>query len=435
MILPPPSRHGFQQGSHAHAGETPASEASTLFMRIAGLLLALGIPWGSIFSKYLIFPFLPTGLFFILLSFILAPASVKEVRLRDFFQMPLVQVGFFLAGWICLSLLWTPYPLISLEYVFKSLGTFGLAVVALFVLPPRTKRSYLYLFPAGLLGGLVLTGLAFILKPGNFLLTSAEFEISLREKSLLIFMMLLWPCLAILSLRERWNLASGLAFIVGGFLLFVWVPFVLLALACGCLVFGFAVTAPQKTSLILGTVTSILVLIAPALLFGIGNVAHYFFPHHALGFDIWADIIRHEGIRLLTGHGINTLMPALQREVLLPETPRSFLFEIWYELGLVGAVAVALFFWHMFYHLAHLKNNWLTPFILAALGSGFVISFSGRATFQLWWMSVVVFIIVVFFLVSHGKYHTKRPRLSPSSASETDLSSVSYGGEEALSVK
>ena len=99
---------------------------------------------------------------------------------------------------------------------------------------------------------------------------------------------------------------------------------------------------------------------------------------------LWADIVRSEGLKLVTGHGFDTAARALAAGLLPAGAPRGILFEIWYELGLVGAVATAALVWGAF--MATVRMGRMTgSFLMAGLATVLTISIAAVSISQLWW--------------------------------------------------
>ena len=64
-------------------------------------------------------------------------------------------------------------------------------------------------------------------------------------------------------------------------------------------------------------------------------------PHVGPGL-VFADVTVQEWPRFITGHGLDFATRAVEIGVLPPDTPGSILFKIWYELGVLGAIAFAV---------------------------------------------------------------------------------------------
>jgi CHASE2 domain-containing sensor protein len=115
-----------------------------------------------------------------------------------------------------------------------------------------------------------------------------------------------------------------------------------------------------------------------------------------------------EGLRLLTGHGYDTVARGFQIGYLPSAMPRSAIFEIWYELGIIGAASLAAVVFLAFHATAQLPKP-LTGFLQGALVCGSVIGLSGLVTAQIWWITILSVVGILFALVAKGQYRTERP--------------------------
>ena len=97
-----------------------------------------------------------------------------------------------------------------------------------------------------------------------------------------------------------------------------------------------------------------------------------------------------------------------------PDTPRSLLFELWYDFGVVGAVLTAVLVRSAFGIIGRLSPT-VAPFLLAEFIAMLTIVFSGLETTQLWWVTMLGLVTVAFSTVVRGEYRTTRPvaRLEP----------------------
>ena len=122
-----------------------------------------------------------------------------------------------------------------------------------------------------------------------------------------------------------------------------------------------------------------------------------------------------EGLRLLAGHGYDTVARGFQMGFLPITMPRSVIFEVWYELGIVGAVALAAVVFLAFQATAQLPKP-LTGFLQGALVCGGVIALTGLVTAQIWWVTILSVVGILFALVAKGQYRTERPSAKSISA-------------------
>ena len=95
--------------------------------------------------------------------------------------------------------------------------------------------------------------------------------------------------------------------------------------------------------------------------------------------------------------------------------PRSVIFEVSYELGIIGAVSLAVLVYLAFHVTAKLPKP-LTGFMQGALVCGSVIALSGLVTAQIWWITILSVVGILFALVAKGQYRTERPSAKSISA-------------------
>jgi uncharacterized membrane protein len=110
----------------------------------------------------------------------------------------------------------------------------------------------------------------------------------------------------------------------------------------------------------------------------------------------------------LAGHGYDTVARGFQIGFLPSSMPRSVIFEVWYELGMIGAVALAALVFLAFHASAKLPKP-LTGLMQGALVCGSVIALSGLVTAQIWWITILAVVGILFALVAKGQYRTQRP--------------------------
>ena len=102
----------------------------------------------------------------------------------------------------------------------------------------------------------------------------------------------------------------------------------------------------------------------------------------------WRDLISHDAVRLITGHGLDSTQNGVMIGYLPPHTPRSILFEVWYDLGVLGAIALATLF-----TFAIVAAGNAAPLVAPALLGGMVatlcITVFGVATAEVWYVTLV----------------------------------------------
>jgi hypothetical protein len=392
--------------------DDPARQAAALLIRLGVAVLAIGVPAGSLMSRRLIFTLMPVGAALILLGVLLDPKRAHIERLTSAISSPLCLMTLFLLGWGLLSLLWTPFTALAGERYFKTAGTLLFAMVTAAALPAHSKTSNLYLLPLGLGLGALATIIISIMAPPA---VAQDIETSTLDRVSLTMCMMLWPALAALAVRDRWMSAGLLAVAVSAAIIAVWMPSALGALAAGAIVFSLSNSSQMKIGRGIGFVFAILILIAPAIPFALAPILRSSTHAFALSMQTAEAFFMSEGLRLLAGHGYDTVARGFQMGFLPAAMPRSVIFEVWYELGIIGAVALASVVFLAFHATAKLPKP-LTGFLQGALVCGGVIAISGLVTAQIWWVTVLAVVGILFALVAKGQYRTERPSAKSISA-------------------
>ncbi|MDB5649216.1 MAG: conserved rane protein of unknown function [Hyphomicrobiales bacterium] len=356
-------------------------------------------------SRRIIFSVMPVGAVLILLGVMLDPRRANLVQMRNAILSPMGLTALFLLGWAGLSLVWTPFAPVATERFVKTAGTALLAAATAASLPAHTKTSNLYLLPVGLAAAALASFAVAIMVPAP---PMVDLETSAIDRASLTLIMLMWPALAALAVRERWASAGALAVAVAIAAITVWTPIALAALALGAVTFSLATSVPKRVATTLGLLLGGLVLIAPLVPLALAPVLRASSSHFAATMQVAAQIVTAEGVRLVTGHGFDTALRSVGISYLPAATPRSALFEIWYEFGIVGALAAALLVFLAF-RAAGAASRSAAPFLLSTLVCGFTIALSGLVTAQLWWFTLLTVVGVQFAIVVKGQYRTVRP--------------------------
>lgn len=126
----------------------------------------------------------------------------------------------------------------------------------------------------------------------------------------------------------------------------------------------------------------------------------------------WLAVVKADGFRLITGHGLDSALRGVAAGYLPANAPRSILFELWYDLGVVGAAAGAALMLRAFRALGEVNPN-AAPFLVAGLVGGVVIAVLGLSTAQLAWVTLLSAAGVLFTALVNGIYRSQRPRIWP----------------------
>ena len=387
----------------------PVASAAALLRRLGFATLMLVVPTMALVSRRAVVALAPIGISLLVIAALLDGGNrpVGRSNLAFVGSTPVIATIVLLV-WISLSLIWTPFFDPAAGRVGSILSMTALGVAGYYALPDRMRASNLYLLAVGV-GFAAMAALIFAFAAVQNLGAPPDgFETF--QRGLVVIVIAVWPAVAWLSSRRRdvqallLGLAAGLASLSGPTL----VPFI--AFLGGGLVCILATVAPRAVVLGIGRGTAALILLAPGFAF-LGAMlwnGDADAPMHSLA--VWRDIIVEEPLRLVTGYGLEAALRSRGAGILSPDAPNSLLFEIWYELGIVGAVAGALAL-HGAVVASARQHPQLTPGAMAAFASGFIMAGMGVATTQMWWVTTLIVVALIFVAIARGQFRTKRPKV------------------------
>ncbi len=401
--------------------DAPAADAAKLLIRIGLAILMVALPCAGVVTRGAIYVLMPVGAILILIGAAVGAPDHGPRHLRTALISPAGVAALFLAFWSGLSLLWTPFQAEAIQRFLQIVATTFLVALLAAYLPTRTRAFDLYLLPVGVALSAIAT-LFLALRGPAWFLGASEFDDSLFERSMITVIVLVWPALGALSLGERWIAAAGLAALAAAVALAGFARFGLAAMGIGAFVFALAMTQPRRMARTLAWMAATLILVAPALpliyrlLLSIAG--------HAAGATsqsmlVWADLVTSEWPRLITGHGFDAANRGLSLGYLPELTPRSLLFVIWYDLGIIGAAAAAFLVASVFV-LARRVPPIAAPSVLAGLAAILTLSFFGVAAAQIWWVTLTDCAIIAYVILVKGIYRAERP-LAPTPEAPLDL--------------
>lgn len=163
-------------------------------------------------------------------------------------------------------------------------------------------------------------------------------------------------------------------------------------------------------------------MLAPALPLIYGAILSL--THHEPGpasqsMLVWRDLVASEWPRLLTGHGFDTANRGMSLGYLPEMTPRSLLFVIWYDLGVIGAAAFAFLTARIFLLASRIPST-VAPAALAGMVAILTLSIFGVAAAQIWWVTLIDCAVIAFVVLIKGIYRTQRPA-APSIGGALDI--------------
>ncbi|WP_457089506.1 peptide ABC transporter permease [Microvirga sp. P5_D2] len=379
-----------------------------MLRRIGFAILFLVIPSVAFLTRRAMVILAPLAVVLIVLASILDGSARQPMqRLTDLLGSRGILAGGVLLLWACLSLIWTPFLPQASERLFNIIVMGLMALVGYLALPERMRSANLYLLPLGV-GLAALVAVPLVLKEGARL----DPEGLSIERGMIVLVLLLWPAVTWLHSRGRnlEALALVLAVALGAFAATDGLP--LYGMAIGALAFALTATSPALGSRFVAFAMAGLLLLAPVLPFVLKPLSDGVLGPNsaaALSLGVWRDTILADPLRLLTGHGLETSIRGRIYGIIPSRAPSTLLFEIWYELGLIGALAGAILLYRAAMG-AQGHRPILGPGIMAAFATAFALGCFGIGTTQVWWFTGLIMLVLIFVAIERGQFRTTRPK-------------------------
>lgn len=393
--------------------EDAANDAAALLRRIGFFGLFVVVPVVAQVSRRATVVLAPIAVILLILA---SAIDGQQRTLREGLGR-LLRAPAFLAGtlvilWSALSLVWTPFLGPAAERLANLVATILLTLGGYLALPDRMRSANLYLLPLGVGAAsavAILIGLS-----GEAMARENPDGDSALERGAVLLALLGWPAIAWLRSRGRDTESFVIAVLVAGALLLAPAMTPLLALGLGALVF--ALTVYRQA---LGTRASALVLagllaVAPVLPFLARPIGAALLGPTApgvLSIKAWQKLVTSEPLRLVTGHGFETALRGRFVGLLPANAPTTMLFEFWFELGVVGALAAA-FALYASVRRASAASAPLVPGAMAAFATAFTIGGIGVGLTAMWWLTSLAIAALVFVAIERGQFRSRRPKAS-----------------------
>ena len=389
--------------------DDPAEEAARLLLRLGVFLLFVISLVAPILARQTVYILLPVGAALLLAAAGLSPDARAAARsMRYVLLSPPVLAALLLVIWTGVSLIWTPFSGPG-ERFAKAAATLALVALAAGFLPLRTKTSNLNLLPIGVgISAVALIAISLLLAP-QFTVEDV-LDVGPLGRAGLGLALLSWPAMGALAVRGRWYSAAALGAVTLAACYLSKAPNAVPAMIGGAIVFAAAFGRPRLVAPLLAAVMAAVTLLAPIA----AILAHLLWPEAAPAFfrhlAYWGAMIAHDGLRTLIGHGFGAATWGVLGGYLDHATPRSLIFQIWFDLGLLGAASLALVAARACLAVGD-ERPALAPFLLGGLGAGFAICLLGPAAEQLWWLTLAGLDAIAFALVMRGQFRKRRPRV------------------------
>ncbi|WP_424361677.1 hypothetical protein [Methylocystis parvus] len=388
--------------------DDPAEEAARLLLRLGVFMLFVISLLAPILARQTVYILLPVGAALLLASAGLSENGRASGSLRALVVSPLVWAALLLGLWAGVSLIWTPFEGPA-ERFAKAAATMALVAAAAGVMPLRTKTSNLNLLPIGVgVAAVALAAITLLMAPKYTV--EDILDVGPLGRAGLGLALLVWPAMGALAVRGRWIMAAALGLTTYFACILANAPNALPALLGGAFVFAVSFGGVRTASKALAGLMAAVILLAPA----VALAAHVIWPERAPDFfrhlAFWGHMIAADGLRTLLGHGFGSATWSVLQGYLPTATPRSLVFQIWFDLGALGAAALALVLARASLAVGESRPA-LAPFLLGGIAAGFVICLLGPAAEQLWWLTLAGLDAIAFALVMRGQFRKRRPVL------------------------
>jgi hypothetical protein len=386
----------------------PSADAAAMLRRLGFAILFFAVPLAALFTRRALVIMAPLAVILLVLASVL-DGSARHAwgKLTALATSPGGVAGLVLLLWAGLSLLWTPFLPQASERFLNIIGMALMGLGGYLAIPERMRSANLYLLPVGV--GLAALIAIFLTVTGG---SGFDPEGLSLERGMLMLVLLLWPAIAWLHSRGRNLEAIGLALAIAVCSLLTRDGLPLYGLVAGAVVFVITAWNPVFGSRLTGFVMAGLLLFAPILPFILKPAAATLLGTNSpttLSLGAWRRIILDEPLRLLTGHGLETALRGRFFGLMPPSAPSTLLFEIWYELGLIGAVASSVLLYQVVVG-AKSHRATVAPGIMAAFACTYALGCLGIGTTQVWWFTALVVLVLIFVAIERGQFRTKRPK-------------------------
>ncbi|MFC7398176.1 peptide ABC transporter permease [Chelatococcus sp. GCM10030263] len=393
--------------SHSPALD-PAADAAALLRRIGFATLVVAVPVAALVTRRAAVVLAPIGVALLVMAALLDGQAHMLAAVRRIMSSRAGMAGLILLGWAALSLIWTRFPDTAANKLFNIIGATVLVLAGTAALPERVRAANLYLTGIGAAAAAVFAIAVFLLQPDEENISA----IASLERGLTGLSVMIWPALAWLVSRQRNVLSLALAAVAVLAMLVGTVPVAFVAFALGAFIFGLSSIRPRTGVAVVAWGMAAAVALAPVIPFIAQPIVKTVLgTAHPLTESLraWTMIVRAEPMRLITGHGLDASLRGRVAGEIPANTPVGLPFEVWYELGVVGAAALAVgLFWAA--RRASFANPVLVPGIMAAFTASFMLACLGVGSAIAWWVTTMSIAVIAFVAIERGQFRTSRPK-------------------------
>ncbi|MGY6646535.1 MAG: peptide ABC transporter permease [Salinarimonas sp.] len=386
----------------------PVLSAAAMLRRIGFMLLLTALPVFAMVSRRAVVLLMPIAVSLIIIAALIDGQQRPFARVnRRFAASPPVLATLILMMWIGISLIWAPYPDPAVSRAVSLVATAALGLAGYYALSDRTRSANLYLLPIGVAAAAVTGALVALAMTRGAVPGIAPVAL---ERGMALAVLAAWPATAWMHSRGRDAQALVVAASVGLMTLLAptWLP--LVAFIAGAFVWVLAASYPRAMTAILATGAAVMVVSAPLFAFIATPLGPGVTGGGINALAVWREIMLDDPLRIVTGYGLEAAQRSRMAGDLPWNAPNSLLFEIWYELGIVGAVAIAIALAGAVRAAAR-RQPILIPGGLACFTSAFTFAALGIASTQMWWITGLIVVALAFVAVTRGQFRTSRPKM------------------------
>ena len=387
----------------------PAASAARLLRRVGFFALAVA-PLLSMATRRGFVIAVPFGAILLILATLIETENKEPWQSFGRMLLSVCGIaGLFVLLWAGLSLVWTPFKSEAMARLANLVGLVVLVMATVASLPLHSRANNLHLLTIGLAAALVLAN-------GLLLWTMNDpdsvIDPMTTERLPLFASVLVFPCIGWLLSHRRTSGAVMLLAVTSSFMILQEAYAAVFSLTLGLVFYCLTLWRATWGRWLAGIMTIGLLTLAPVLPFLLRPVTKWAFGATDLNVDAlraWGRLVQREPLRLITGHGFDVTTRAKAAGLIEPMAPRGLLFELWYDLGLLGVVGVVMVL-IMIIRASSKATPVLAPGILATLITAFSLTVLGQVALQGWWITLIGLVVIMWFAIEQGQYRTTRPR-------------------------
>jgi hypothetical protein len=392
------------------APKDDATDASSFLSRLGYVILALAAPAGVALHPLAVFVLFPIGVVLLCFGALLDPPADLGARFLVALVSPITLLGLAALAWAALSTLWTPFPIAAGQHLLK-LGAWGLAILLALCVPREHARATdLYLFPIGLVLLMVTILIVWLASRQG-----APIDASRILDGGTVLAVMLFPVMGGLAARGRNGYARLLLIMAFVYAFAIGSTPTMVALFIGFAALSFALSDPERTATDLSWVAATVIFLAPGFTVLAEGVVRWIMraklpslpaPYSSLAQA--TTVVTRETPRLITGHGLEAATRGVHYGDLPPQTPHSLLFQLWYDLGVVGALIAAAAAWFGFRAIGEAPPR-LAPYLTAGLACNLTLAILCCDLSDMTWFTALAIAIIAADVAARSQYRTTRP--------------------------